>query len=321
VLGTQDVATLLENEKVLFKEHFGYTDGFGNPDYVDIERNTQSGHGKLNSDGTWSPLATGELLLGYLDEAGEIPPPARPSLLGINGTYMVYRKLHQNVGTFEKFLEKYGSRYGAGDALAREKFASKLMGRWRDGTPVELSPDSHGNGIALDPARSTNFTYGHDLGGVRCPLGAHIRRTNPRDAFGFDGKLINRRRISRRSMPYGPYVTESEKSSMSSAELDSVDRGMIFIALNASLARQFEFVQQQWISYGNDAHLGNEKDPLFSNHTSEDKYSIQGDATSSNPPFFCTDLPNFVNLRGGEYFFVPSITALAMIAMGLVDPR
>ena len=320
VLGTQDAATQLENGKVLFKEHFGYTDGFGNPDYVDIQRNTQPGQGKLNSDGTWSPLATGELLLGYIDEAGEIPPPARPVLLGMNGTYMVYRKLRQYVGTFEEFLETWGSRYGAGDAFAREKLASKLVGRWRDGTPVELSPDGYGNGIAQHPMQSTNFTYGHDLGGARCPMGAHIRRTNPRDAFGFDGQLINRRRISRRGMPYGPYATDAEKASMSPAELDAVDRGMIFIALNSDFARQFEFVQQQWIAYGNDAHLGNEKDPLFSNHAPGDKYSIQGDEAPANPPFFSTDLPNFVNLRGGEYFFVPSITSLAMLAMGLVDP-
>ncbi|MGC1300206.1 MAG: dyp-type peroxidase, partial [Alloacidobacterium sp.] len=77
----------------------------------------------------------------------------------------------------------------------------------------------------------------------------------------------------------------------------------------------------QWIAYGNDAHLGNEKDLLIGNHSEGEKCAIQGDTSPGNPPFFCTNLPNFVELRGGEYFFLPSITALAMIAMGLVDPR
>ncbi len=232
---------------------------------------------------------------------------------------MVYRKLHQNVGTFRKFLDEWAPRYGAGD-LAREKLASKFIGRWRDGTPVEVSPDKPDFPLTQDPNQSTNFTYGNDPTGTRCPIGAHIRRVNPRDAFGFDGRLINRRRITRRGLPYGPYVPED--ATTDSAELDATDRGVVFMALNASITRQFEFVQQQWITYGNDAHLGNDKDLLMGNHcTDGEKYVIQGDTTPTNPPFVCTHLPNFVELRGGEYFFLPSITALGMIAMRLVDPR
>jgi hypothetical protein len=91
--------------------------------------------------------------------------------------------------------------------------------------------------------------------------------------------------------------------------------------LNASLSRQFEFVQQQWIQYGNDARLGNEKDTLMGNHGGQGRFVVQGDINPRNPPFLCSNLPDFVELRGGEYFFVPSITALGMLAMGLVDPR
>ena len=93
------------------------------------------------------------------------------------------------------------------------------------------------------------------------------------------------------------------------------------MALNASLSRQFEFVQQQWIQYGNDARLGNDKDPLLGQHGGQGKFVVQGDRTPANPPFVCSNLPDFVELRGGDYFFLPSITALAMIAMSLVDPR
>jgi Dyp-type peroxidase family len=321
LLDSQDAASLVIDSKVTLKEHFGYTDGFGNPDYLGICRGTQPGQGKLTADGkTWEPLATGELLLGYADEAGELPPAPIPHLLAANGTFMVYRKLHQNVGTFRKFLDEWAPRYGAGD-LAREKLASKFIGRWRDGTPVETSPDKPDFPLTQDPNQSTNFTYGKDPAGARCPIGAHIRRVNPRDAFGFDGRLINRRRITRRGLPYGPYAPD-ENTPTDPAELDATDRGVVFMALNASITRQFEFVQQQWITYGNDAHLGNDKDLLMGNHcTDGEKYVIQGDTTPTNPPFVCTHLPNFVELRGGEYFFLPSITALGMIAMRLVDPR
>ena len=131
----------------------------------------------------------------------------------------------------------------------------------------------------------------------------------------FPGGLINRRRITRRGLPYGDYVPAGEPVS------DADDRGMIFMALNASLSRQFEFVQQQWIEYGNDSHLGNDKDPMLGNHGGLGKFAIQGDETPGNPPFVCSHLPQFVELRGGDYFFLPSITALGMIARGLVDPR
>jgi deferrochelatase/peroxidase EfeB len=146
-------------------------------------------------------------------------------------------------------------------------------------------------------------------------MGAHIRRVNPRDAFGFNGQLVNRRRITRRGLPYGRFAAEGEPVS------DTEERGVIFMALNASFSRQFEFVQQQWIQYGNDAHLGNDKDMLIGSHGGHGRFVVQGDASQANPPFICGSLPDFVALRGGAYFFLPSITALGMIAKGLVDPR
>jgi Dyp-type peroxidase family len=311
VLAGQDAAALIVNGKATTKEHFGFTDGFGNPDYLGVERSSQPGQGKLMKDGTWASLATGELLLGYADEAGELPVAPVPHLLASNGTFMVYRKLHENLATFRAYLQEQSAHYKGG----KEKLASKFIGRWRDGTPVEVSPDRPDFSITQDPMRSTNFTYGADAEGTRCPVGAHIRRVNPRDAFGFEGRLINRRRITRRGLPYGAWVPEGETAR------DSEERGVIFMALNANISRQFEFVQQQWIEYGNDAHLGNEKDLLMGNHGGRGKFVVQGDTSATNPPFVCSNLPNFVELRGGDYFFLPSITALGMIAMGLVDPR
>jgi Dyp-type peroxidase family len=309
--GFQDAGALFIDGHWSPKEHFGYTDGFGNPDFLGVERDSQPGQGKLMSDGTWVALATGELLLGHADEAGELPVAPIPHLLANNGTFMVYRKLHQNVATFRRYLEEKGVLYAGG----KEKLASKFIGRWRDGTPVELSPDAPSQEIVKDKEKNVNFTFGNDLDGARCPIGAHVRRTNPRDAFGFNGRLVNRRRITRRGLPYGPYVPDDQPVR------DDAEHGIIFMALNASLSRQFEFVQQQWVEYGNDARLGNDKDMLLGNHDGRDRYTIQGTGDASNPPFVCGGLPNFVELRGGDYFFLPSMTALRMIAAGTVDPR
>lgn len=311
VVDTQDAGYEIVAGKPTTSEHFGFTDGFGNPEYAGVERSSQPGQGKLLADGTWAPLATGELLLGYPDEAGEVPVSPIPVLLANNGTFMVYRKLHQNLATFRAYLDQQAALYAGG----KEKLAAKFIGRWRDGTPLELSPDTPDRSIAQDPSRSTNFTYGADGDGTRCPIGAHIRRVHPRDAFGFNGRLVDRRRITRRGLPYGRFAAEGETVS------DSEERGIIFIVLNANFARQFEFVQQQWVQYGNDARLGNDKDMLMGQHGGRGKHVIQGDASASNPPFICANLPDFVELRGGDYFFVPSMTALGMLAMGLVDPR
>lgn len=311
LLQAQDACLIYVNGKPTTMEHFGYTDGFGNPDFKGAERQCVPGQGKLASDGRWEALATGEFLLGYADEAGELPVAPIPHLLGRNGTFMVYRKLHQNVATFRNYLEGKGKLYGGG----KEKLAAKFVGRWRDGTPIELSPDGPDPSIVADQNRNTDFTYGDDPAGVRCPIGAHLRRVHPRDAFGFNGGLVNRRRIMRRGLPYGEYVPEGQPVR------DEDDRGIIFMALNASIFRQFEFVQQQWIEYGNDAHQGNDKEPLVGNHDGTGKFMVQGTTDPKNPPFLCTGLPSFVELRGGEYFFIPSLTALAMIATGTVDPR
>jgi deferrochelatase/peroxidase EfeB len=179
---------------------------------------------------------------------------------------------------------------------------------------MELSPDHQDPAIVHDPSRITDFTYGNDKEGTRCPLGAHIRRANPRDAFGFSGRLVNRRRITRRSMPYGEFVSEGD------SVIDADERGMCFIALNASISRQFEFVNRQWIGNGNDAGQGSDKDLLVGNHEAGDSFVVQGDMTKTNPPYLFDNIPSFVELRGGDYFFIPSITALRMIATETVTP-
>ncbi len=311
LLQAQDASAIFIDNKPCNKEHFGFSDGFGNPDFEGVERHSQPGQGKLTKEGNWVPLATGEFVLGYPDEAGELPVAPVPHLLANNGSFMVYRKLHENVASFRAYLDELSRHYGGG----REKLAAKFVGRWRDGTPIELSPDAPDPALTADPNRNVNFTFGRDLDGARCPIGAHIRRVNPRDAFGFYGQLVNRRRISRRGLPYGDYVPDGEPVS------DADNRGVIFMVMNASIFRQFEFVHQQWIEYGNDAHQGSDKDALLGNHDGHGRFFIQGTTDPQNPPLVCSRLPQFVELRGGDYFFMPSLTALRLIADNSVDPR
>ena len=111
--------------------------------------------------------------------------------------------MHMDVALFRRFMEEAGANYPGGPGL----LAAKIVGRWPDGTPLSLSPDRPDPAVAGNPERVNDFRYADDPDGVRCPLGAHVRRTNPRDNDGmFGGKLSNRHRIMRRGRPYGPLL-------------------------------------------------------------------------------------------------------------------
>ncbi len=131
-------------------------------------------------DGTWRPLKPGEFLLGYEDEAGPDGTQApEPFELRLNGTYVVFRKLYQDVAAFRRYLATAAkSLYGSDDQYHQELVAAKMMGRWRSGCPVDLSPEKDDPAIAADPQRRNNFTYAGDEQGLRCPLGSHLRRSN-----------------------------------------------------------------------------------------------------------------------------------------------
>lgn len=328
----QDASVLYdENGHPTAKEHFGYTDGIGDPVFEGQTNNEKRviGRGKLTRDGNWEPLATGEFILGHVDEAMEYPQTApRPDLLSDNATYMVYRKLHENVGTFNKFLDEQSKIYPGG----KELLAAKFAGRWRDnGAPLVHTPDDESKAawdkkfaeadVTTQKRMLTDFTYNEDISGAKCPLSAHTRRINPRgsleygvkDAFNTPGALVNRRRILRRGLPYGKVKDQNR---------DDGNHGIIFMALNADIKRQFEFVQQQWINYANDFKQGNDKEVLLGNHSADNpgKVVFQVEPGSGKPPHFVNNIPRLVETRGGDYFFIPSITALKMIAGGIIDP-
>lgn len=317
------------------KEHFGFVDAISDPVFhgqlpEHKARERAVGGGKLDRKGRWTPLATGEFLLGYPDEAQEIAGAAMPLDFSRNGTFFAYRKLHQNTGAFAAFLDAaapgFGASVGVDDpAAARMFLMAKMSGRWPDGVPLEAFPtlDSWRKvtavakaAVVADPRALNDFTYGGDPQGVRCPMGAHVRRMNPRDALDPLGPakpggpagsaLNNRRRVLRRGLPYGD------------AGAADGEHGIVFMAVCASLFRQFEFVQQQWLNYGLDFNAGNDTCPLVGNHPPGEKFVIPGDGAGA--PYILDRLPQLVETRGGDYFFKPSLTALRMIGQGLVDP-
>jgi Dyp-type peroxidase family len=282
------------------REHFGFADGFAQPDIEGAGLPSQPGDGAPLREEQWRPIRAGEFILGYLDEENVEPSAPTPDQLATNGSFLVYRKLHQDVAAFRNQLAAAAKLYPGGEEL----LAAKIVGRWRDGTPIDLSPEHPDPATVADPERNNAFSYATDSEGLRCPIGAHVRRANPRDSLPFEGKLVNRHRLIRRGIPYGQPLPDG-------APDDGEDRGVIFMCLQASIARQFEFVQSQWLNRGNAFTLGEDEDVLIGpqDGTGPHKMTIPG-----NPPFFLGPLQRVVTVKGGEYFFVPGINGLEFIA-------
>ena len=285
------------------REHFGYADGFSQPAIEGSRFDDHPGAGAPGKNGDWRPIAAGEFILGYPDEQGALPHAPRPDELSRNGSYVVYRKLRQDVAAFRRQLAEAARLYPGGEEL----LAAKLVGRWRDGTPLDASPHAEDASLVADKARNNAFDYGRDPDGLRCPVGSHIRRMNPRLSMPFEGKLVNRHRLIRRGITYGEMLPEGVTDD------DGADRGVIFMTVQASLARQFEFVQAQWANTGNPFRLGDDQDPIIGPMDSDglNKMTVPG-----RPPFFYGPLSRVVTMRGGEYYFAPGINGLRQLAAG-----
>ena len=163
-----------------------------------------------------------------------------PEVLGRNGTYVVFRKLHTRVAAYRQYLRA--------KAASREEEAllgAKMVGRWQSGAPLALSAGTDDPELGADPQRNNDFLYADDPRGFKCPVGAHARRANPRDALDGDGSVdVRLHRMIRRGTSYGPMLPEGV------LEDDGVDRGIIFVFAGAHLKRQFEFVKTQWLNDG-----------------------------------------------------------------------
>lgn len=290
-------------------EHFGFADPISQPPIEGADVPWYPGDGVQQEDGTWRPLKPGEFLLGYEDEAdpqGALGP--NPPELRLNGTYMVFRKLYQDVAAFRRFLATAAkSLYGNDDKDHQDLVAAKMMGRWRSGCPVDLSPDKDDLAIAADPERRNNFTYAGDDQGLRCPLGSHLRRSNPRATQLKRSTAVRRHRLLRRGVEYGPHLPDGM------LEDDGADRGLINLFINADIERQFEFVQKEWMKGAEFIGLDpSEQDPINGVGGEGSQLSIPG----AKQPFLF-DLPAFVLVKGGEYLFVPGLNALK----GIIDQK
>lgn len=361
----QELSAIFINGAAAPIEHFRFTDGISDPVFegqyrLPMQKVKLEGNGAVDGEGKWRALATGEFLLGYPDEAQENSGPITPIPFFRNGTFMAYRKLHQNVKSWRDFVAKTSADFQKAAKIeryedARDLLIAKMIGRWPNGVPLskaktfaerdaflaEYQQKMDAAVTALEKAEVrkmlSNFSYADDPQGLTCPMTSHTRRTNTRDSLDPRAKvadpisrggsvLNNRRRILRRGLPYG----ESGPNAR-----DEDEHGIIMLVVCADLFRQFEFVQQQWINYGLDARAGSDTCPITGNHSQgadtpdpearkrngpKAKFVVPVDPKSERPPFIVDGLPQFIETRGGEYFFVPSLTALRMIAQGEVDP-
>jgi Dyp-type peroxidase family len=310
-------------------EHFGFNDGIGQP----VMEGTGNKQRQLKRTHHATELPVGEFMLAFPNAYGVIadtpvvspeddpkqklltvPDKAtalgsKPGMhdLGRNGTYLVFRQLAQDVAKFWNFLDQATrDANGGSNLVARERLGAKFVGRWKSGAPLVLSPQHD------DPklGNENNFSYigKQDAQGFACPIGSHIRRSNPRDSGGPDPQTAlntaNRHRILRRGRSYGQHLANPLVD-------DGQERGLHFICLNSDIERQFEFVQQTWLNNPVFGGLYDEVDPLVGNIAKGNaNFTVQAD-----PLRTCVHgLSRFVTVKGGSYFFLPSIRALTYLA-------
>jgi Dyp-type peroxidase family len=320
-------------------DHFGFRDGVSQP-HLRNDNVAQEITGVLRAGPEANAVNAGEFLLGYLDEFGcyqpspLLPPTEDPDRhlvrgedglpdFGRNGTYLVMRQLEQDVRSFHGYVTE------ASQALARSAdwVAAKMIGRWPSGAPLTLHPH-HDPGP--DAGAENDFGYASaDRAGQRCPIGAHIRRSNPRDsgenqaprvvvyreAFDRPTRVANRHRLIRRGRPYGESSTPGEPEpnpDRAISKKSAAECGLVFVALMASIRRQFEFVQTSWCNNPSFQGLIDEPDPLIGGGISVVKgagFTIQGEV-----PRRLRDVARFITVKGGAYFFLPSLRALRYLA-------
>jgi Dyp-type peroxidase family len=291
------------------REHFGFADGLSQPRIAGV-----SAPPGPSTDTGWqwwrrpksSPnpiIQPGEFVLGYPDEDNPDATAPEPRALFRNGSYLVVRKLGQDVGAFRELVATTAAQArlaGDGDVDPAE-VAAAMMGRGIDGVPLVEPP------TAGDPNR--DFSFRSDPDGQRCPLGSHVRRANPRDGLTLGASAVNRHRVLRRSLPYGPPAPPERTGDDGGRGDDGAERGIIFLAYGASIGRQFEFVQRWWLNDGDALGIGHRGDPVSGAPGVEATVTVPG--RGRWPRRRPLVIPH-----GGEYFFAPGLSALRRLALG-----
>ena len=313
-------------------EPFGFRDGLAQPSIAGM-----TGRG----------VPTGEFILGYPNHYGVIPPapvvPAEtdrngilPALdnpyhpagrwhdLGRHGSFVVYRKLRQHVALFWQTLRNEAAR-GRGRASPDDVIwlAAKMVGRWPGGAPLIIAPHHDDANEATNDA----FEYGGDPHGLACPVGAHIRRTHPRDDLKpypteQSRHMSDAHRILRRARVFGPPLFDAAllrsaaagRDAILSLEDDGEARGIHFFCVNASIRSQFEFVQQTWCNNPAFGGLTASKDPIAGDHARPGDPPTRMVIPTATGLRQTGPLPRFVTVSGGAYLFMPSLRALRFLA-------
>ncbi len=310
------------------KEHFGFRDAISQP-YV-------SGFSDHQPQAGEEVFPSGEFILGYKNWYDQYPdsPMVAPSEdpddllpvhpnddsfkdLGKNGSYLVFRQMSQDVPCFWKYMKDETAHDGS--HYESIKLASKIVGRWPSGAPLVKSPDKDQPGYSTE----NDFNYwNEDFHGLKCPLGSHIRRTNPRDWLLTETselesrEMVQKHRLLRRGRPYGPPLVEGmNPNELMDAADDGQERGLHFICFVGDLIRQFEFVQNAWVKFHKFSGLYEDSDPLIGTHYQKDgvvtdTFTIQEEPIRKKHK----NLPQFTKMQGGAYFFFPGIKALSFLA-------
>jgi deferrochelatase/peroxidase EfeB len=296
---TQDANTLPER-----KVHFGYVDGIAQPEI-------EGGHGRPIPD--MQPKAkVGDFLLGcgYVNSYGGNFIGNLPAALADNGSYGAFRILRQDVEGFERLLDAWAEEWG----LERETVAAKLLGRWRNGTPLTLVPEAYSAQPTIPAHTLNNFDYApsdanpgvfDDAEGRRCPIGSHIRRLNPRSSL-VTGQP-HTRRIVRRGMPYGPPYDPQ-------APGDKQERGLMGLFLCGDLELQYEFLLRVWANEDlATPGLRGTRDPIIgAQPQTGGEFTVR--TNDGHDPIVMTGLPRLVRTRGSLYCFIPGIGGLRYLS-------
>ncbi|MGA7418511.1 MAG: hypothetical protein WBW80_10990 [Acidimicrobiales bacterium] len=284
------------------KVHFGYTDGISTPTIRAGPEQYRLDHQR--------PCEPWLFVLREDAENYVIPEPRQ---LGRNGSFAVFKKVETDVVAFEDCLQSNRER------IDPELLAAKMCGRWRNGVPLALSPRTDSPAGGISPEQFNNFEYvdadgSGDPKGIRCPVGAHIRRVNPRgqpvQGQGLPGGSNNSHRLVRRGLPYGPTYDRTKP-------YDGIERGMLFHFINSNIENQYEFVLQQWVhdsEFAGAVRLHpKSRDPVIGTQNPAESIFVIPQA-NGGPPIEITGLSSFVTTKAAAYVFLPSVTAIRFIA-------
>jgi deferrochelatase/peroxidase EfeB len=284
------------------KVHFGYTDGIsmttirGGPERYPPDHQQQC-----------------EPWLFVLRDDAENYFVPEPREIGLNGSFAVFKMIETDVVGFEEFLRSHK------DTMDPELLAAKICGRWRNGVPLALSPETDSPVGGISPEQLNDFEYVNadgsgDPKGQRCPVGAHIRRINPRGqpvaGQGQPGGSNNTHRLIRRGMPYGPAYDPKQP-------YDGIERGLLGYFINSSIENQYEFVLGHWVNESEFAGRvrlpPKSKDPMIGTQNPAESIFVIPRANGA-APIKITEFSSFVTTKAAAYCFLPSISAIKFIA-------